>query len=71
MKTTLHESFLDALRKSVRIWSFSGPHFPGIQAEYGHSYSRFPDSIQIGENADQKNSKHGHFLRSDDIWINF
>ena len=36
--------------KSVRIQSFSGPHFPY--------------SVQMRENTEQKNSEYGHFLCS-------
>ena len=36
--------------KSVRIQSFSGPHFPY--------------SVQMRENTEQKNSDYGHFLCS-------
>ena len=42
---------------SVRIRSFSGPYFP--------AFGMNTDAIRIWENADQKNSKYGHFLRSD------
>ena len=47
--------------KSVRILSFSGPYFPvfGLNTEI-HSV------IQISVySSDQKNSKYGHFLRSE------
>ena len=42
--------------KSVRIRSYSGPHFPafGLNAP-----------VRMRENANQNNSKYGHFLRSD------
>ena len=41
--------------KSVRIRSFSGPHFPafGLNTE-----------VRMRENTDQKNSECGHFLSS-------
>ena len=41
--------------KSVRILSYSGPHFPAFY------------SNRIRENADQNNSEYGHFLRSEYI----
>ena len=44
--------------KSVRMRSFSGPYIPA----FGRSIS--PNSVQMRENTDQKNSKCGHFLRS-------
>ena len=66
--------------KSVRIRSYSGPHFPifGLNTKrYGVSpYTRYfhisvytilhisPYSVRMRENAHQNNSKYGHFLRS-------
>ena len=50
--------------KSVRIWSFSGPHFL-YSDEYKGIWS-IPYSIQIRKNLDQKNSEYGHFPRS--VW---
>ena len=57
--------------KSVRIWSYFGPHFPCI---FPHSdwMRRDMEGLSVfilndgkcGKNADQKNSKYGHFLRS-------
>ena len=42
--------------KSVPIRSYSGPYFPAFGL---NTYS-----VQMRENADQNNSKYGHFLRS-------
>ena len=54
--------------KSVRIRSYSGPHFPafGLNTErYGVSLRiQSPYSVQMREYADQNNSEYGHFLRS-------
>ena len=47
--------------KSVRIRSYSGPHFPS----FGLNTERYPYSVRIQENADQNNSEYGHFLSSD------
>ena len=49
--------------KGVRIQSYSGPHFPlfGLN-KCGNSIQY---SIGMRENADQNNSKYGHFLRSE------
>ena len=41
--------------KSVRIRSYSGPHFCRI---FAHS-----NAGKCGKNTDQNNSEHGHFLR--------
>ena len=46
--------------KSVRIRSFSGAYFPAFEL----NTERY--SVQMWENMDQKNSKYGHFLHSDD-----
>ena len=49
--------------KSVRIWSYSGPHFVafGLNTE---KYSISPYSVRMRENTGQNNSEYGHFLRS-------
>ena len=49
--------------KSVRIWSYSGPHFSRIfrHSEYLSVFS--PNAGKCGKNADQNNSEYGHFLR--------
>ena len=59
-------------RKSTHIRSYSGPHFSFI---FPHSESIRRDmerSLRIqsecGKNADQNNSKYGHFLRSVQFW---
>ena len=44
--------------KSVRIRSFSGPHFPA----FGLNTERY--SVHMRENTYQKNSEYGHFSRS-------
>ena len=50
--------------KSVRIWSYSGPHFSCI---FSHLDWIRRDSEY--KNADKNNSECGHFLRSE--WFNF
>ena len=45
--------------KSVPIRSFSGPHF----AVFGLNAERY--GVQMWQNTDEKNSKYGHFLRSE------
>ena len=45
--------------KSVRIWSYSCPHF----SAFGLRIS--PYSVRMWENVDQNNSKYIHFLHSD------
>ena len=56
--------------KNVRIWSYSGPHFPAfscIRTEYEEIQylSVFsPNALKCGKIADQNNSEYGHFLRS-------
>ena len=47
--------FVSHYLKSVRIRSYSGPHFPA----FGLNTERY------GENEDQNNSEYGHFLCSD------
>ena len=46
--------------KNVRFRSFSSPYFPA----FGLNTSKSPYSGPMRDNADQKNSKYGHFLRS-------
>ena len=57
--------------KSVRIRSYSGPHFPRIfpnsdwiqrDTEYLSVFS--PNSGKCGKNVDKNNSEYGHFLRA-------
>ena len=50
--------------KSLRIWSFPGLCFPAFWAEYGKLLCKFPNSIRIRKNKDQKNFKYKHFSRS-------
>ena len=57
--------------KSVHIRSFSGPHFPHW-TEYGHLQGKFLYSVQIRENTDEENSKHGQFLWNErKKWVYF
>ena len=58
--------------KCVRIWSYSGPHFPA----FGLNTERLricPYLVRIRENADQNNSEYRHFSRGKpihlEIWI--
>ena len=46
----------------MRIWSYSGQHFPAF--EYGETRSFSPYSVQMRESADQNNSEYGNFSRS-------
>ena len=39
--------------------------FSRIRTKYGEILNISPYSVKMGENADQNNSEHGHFLRSD------
>ena len=50
--------------KNVRIWSYSGTHFPafGLDTEI---LSISPYSVRMQENADQNKSEYGHFSRSE------
>ena len=52
--------------KSVRIWSYSGPHFPTFGLNYGVTGIRSisPYLVQMRENADQNDSEYRHFSRS-------
>ena len=58
--------------KSVRVRSFSGPYFHafGMNSEiYG---VKPPNSVQMRENKDQKNSEYGLFSPSEQLihlWI--
>ena len=57
-------SRLVALRKEFRYSEFIWSVFPRIQTEYGEVFGISPHSVRMWENTDQKNSEHGHFLRS-------
>ena len=46
--------------KSVRIRSYSGPHFPA----FGLNTERYGCSVRMRENADENNSEYKYFLRS-------
>ena len=52
--------------KSVRIWSYSGPHsaFSRTLNEFGEIFGISPYSVQMRENTDQNNSEYGHVSRS-------
>ena len=56
------KTFFDELHcvKSVQIRRFSGPYFPA----FGLNSERYPYSVQMWENTDQKTSVIGHFSRS-------
>ena len=49
--------------KSVSIRSYSGSHFPALDW-IRRDTPYFSVQIRMWKNADQNNSKHGHFLRS-------
>ena len=49
--------------KCVRLRSYSSV-FSHIQTEYGKKLFISPYSVRMQENADQNNSKDGHFLHS-------
>ena len=58
--------------KRVRIRRYSGPHFSRIflHSDWIRSDTPYlsvfsPNAGKCGENADQNNSKYGHFLRSE------
>ena len=51
--------------KSVRIWSYSGPHFPSFGLNNGEIRSISLYSVRMRGNADQDNSEYRHFLRSE------
>ena len=63
--------------KSVRIWSYSGPHFchillhsNWIRRDTLYRFVFSPNAGKCGKNADQNNSESGHFLRSVNLhWI--
>ena len=60
MKSWSYDTSKQHCIKSVRIRSYSGPHFPafGLNTEFCIS----PYSVQMRENADQNNSEYGHFF---------
>ena len=49
--------------KSVRIRSYSGPHFSRIFPHLDWLRLFSPNARKSGEYADQRNSEHGHCLR--------
>ena len=50
--------------KSVRVRSYSGPHFPAFVLNT-ERYRVSPYSVQMCEIADQNKSEYGHFSRSE------
>ena len=67
MITNMQEYISVHCVKSVRIWSYSVPHFPafGLNTErYWTEYREIlcisPYSVQMRENTDQNNSKYEH-----------
>ena len=55
------------LRETCPYSEFFWSVFSLIQTEYGEILSITSYSVQIRENTDQKNSKHGHFSRSEKL----
>ena len=55
-----------ALCKDCPYSEFFWSVFSRIWTEYGEIRSISPYSVRVRENADQKSSKNGHFLRSVD-----
>ena len=53
------------LREKYRYSEFFWSVFSRIRTEYGDLRNKPPYSVRIQENADQKNSRYGQFLRSD------
>ena len=72
-------SFQDDLQashciKSVRIRSYSGPHFSHIfphsdQIRRDHLSVFSPNAEKCEKNADENNSEYGHFLRSVKFYV--
>ena len=54
------------LHEKCLYLEFSWSSFSRIQTEYGKILWIFLFSVQMGENTGQKNSKYGHFSRSED-----
>ena len=50
--------------REVSVFRIFLVHISSILDEYGDLLDKFPHSVQIQENKDQKNYEHGHFLRS-------
>ena len=55
---------IDSLREKCPYSELFWPAFSHIRTEYGETQSISPNSVRMRENADQNNSKYGHFLRS-------
>ena len=53
-----------SLCKKCLHWELFRSAFSRIWSEYGEIATIFPYSVRMRENADQNNSKYGHFLRS-------
>ena len=58
------KSRLLALAANESVFSYSGPHFPPFRNGCGEIRSISLYSVRMRENADQNNSKYGHFSRS-------
>ena len=56
----------NALREKCPYSEFLWSVFSHIWTEYGEIRSNSLYSVRMWENANQKNSKYGHFSRSDD-----
>ena len=64
--------------KSVRIWSYSGPHFSSIfphsnwiRRDTDYLFVFSPNAGKCGKNANQNNSEYGFFLRRDSLRLVF
>ena len=55
--------FLLSLRKKCPYSEFFWSVFSRIRTEYGDLLCKFPYSVLMRENADQKNSEYGHFTQ--------
>ena len=56
--------YSEETHKKRPYWEFFLSVFSLIWTEYGDLQSKSPYSVRMWENMDQKNSEHGHFLRS-------
>ena len=57
-------SWSSTLRKKYLYSEFFWSVFFRIRTEYKDLWSKFPYSVRMRKNEDQKNSEYGHFLRS-------
>ena len=53
--------------KVSKYWVFYGHELSRIWTEYGDLRSKYPYSVQMQENTDQKNSVFEHFSCSDGV----